>query len=154
MELLSSTWLVALVAFIIGAGIGILIFKGSHSDEVKIRKLEDDLEQKEHDMELYRQSVTAHFSRTSELVNNLTENYVEVYKHLAEGSETLVDPKNTPPLLGKQQANTLVSFINEAEEQAETDKEESPVEPPKDYAAKKAEEESETEETKTETSKA
>ncbi len=141
MDLLSSTWVIALAAFIIGAAIGILAYKGSYSDEAKIVELEDDLEQKKHDFELYQQSVTAHFSKTSELVNNLTENYVEVYKHLAEGSESLVDPKKKPPLLKQQQAKSLDAIISEKEDKSKTAGGKAATEPqaPKDYAAKEPE---------------
>lgn len=142
MELLGSTWVIALAAFMVGAAIGILAYKSSYSDEAKIVQLEDDLEQKEHDFELYQQSVTAHFSKTSELVHNLTENYVEVYKHLATGSETLVDTKKMPPLLKQQQAKTLDAFISEKEEKPDSAKDEkAEPQPPKDYAAKEAEDE-------------
>ena len=39
----------------------------------------------------YRQQVTKHFSKTAELVNNLTMNYRAVYEHLATSALSLCD---------------------------------------------------------------
>lgn len=43
----------------------------------------------EEEFESHKQSVDKHFATTSELVNDLTESYVKVYKHLSEGAEQL-----------------------------------------------------------------
>ncbi|MCP4388525.1 MAG: YhcB family protein, partial [Gammaproteobacteria bacterium] len=47
----------------------------------------------------YKVSVNEHFNKTSELVNDLTQNYVKVYQHLAEGAHTLGDSKTFNNLL-------------------------------------------------------
>jgi hypothetical protein len=135
MELLNTPWIIALAFFLIGTLVGALIFKNAYSDEVKIRQVEDDLEQKEHDFKLYQQSVTAHFSKTSELVHKLTEDYVEVYKHLAEGSDTLIDKNSKPAPLKQLQGQALDSIINEKGDQptAKQDASISEPQPPKDY---------------------
>ena len=132
MDLLNSIWFVAIVAFAAGTGLGLLLFNLLQSDDVKSRKLESQLQEVEHDFEIYKQTVTSHFNTTSELVHNLTEDYVKVYKHLSEGAEKLADPQQLTQHLGQQQPNALLSAMGDAEETA-ADKN-APVEPPKDYA--------------------
>lgn len=134
MDFFSASWLVTFFAFAAGIGIGVVIYKSMHSDDARARKLEEELDQVKHDYELYKQGVTQHFSKTSELVNDLTKDYVKVYKHLAESADKFADIQTTPELT-QQQSSTLVSFINEVEEAAESD-DTPPVEPPKDYAPK------------------
>lgn len=51
----------------------------------------------EEEFETHKENVDKHFETTSELVNELTESYVKVYKHLSEGAEQLggvVDMRN------------------------------------------------------------
>ncbi len=127
MDLFTSIWFVAIVAFIAGTGLGLVLFKTLQSDDVKSRKLESRLQEVEHDFDIYKQSVTSHFSTTSELVHNLTEDYVKVYKHLASGAEKLADSQVPAERLGQQQPNALLSEMTEAEPAM-------PAEPPKDYA--------------------
>ncbi len=137
MDLFSSSLLVAILAFAAGIAVGLAIYKFMHSDEARARKLQDELDQVKHDYEIYKQGVTQHFSKTSELVNNLTEDYVKVYKHLAESAESLTDVRMTPQL-SQQESSPMGSFINEVEKST-ADKSASAtetVEPPKDYAPK------------------
>ena len=44
-------------------------------------------------METYKASVNTHFNKTSDLVNELTQDYVKVYRHLAEGAQTLSETR-------------------------------------------------------------
>lgn len=41
--------------------------------------------------EVYREEVADHFVKTAELVNRLTDSYKEVFDHLREGADHLVD---------------------------------------------------------------
>ena len=55
------------------------------------------LEAVEEEFETHKTNVDQHFAKTSELVNELTESYVKVYKHLSDGAEQLggvVDMRN------------------------------------------------------------
>ena len=131
MDLLNSIWFVAVIAFAAGTGVGLFLFKVLQSDEVKSRKLESQLKQVEHDFEIYKESVTSHFNTTSELVHNLTEDYVKVYQHLSEGAEKLADPQQLTQQLGQQKPDALLSAMGEGDDETAKD---APVEPPKDYA--------------------
>ncbi len=138
MDFFSLSLLVALLAFATGIAVGLAIYKFMHSDDARARKLEDELIQLKQEHQDYKQGVTEHFSKTSDLVNNLTEDYVKVYKHLAESAESLTDVKITPQL-SQPESSPMVSFINEVENNTADDtpvKTEESVEPPKDYAPK------------------
>lgn len=138
MDYFSVGWLVTLFAFAIGIGVGIIFYRLKYSDEAKAQKLQDELDQVTKDFENYKKGVTEHFSKTSELVNNLTEDYVKVYKHLAESAEELTDVQITPQL-NAPQSSPMVSFINEVEDAAGESEKHEHVEPPKDYAPKEEE---------------
>jgi len=136
-DLLTSVWVVALLTFIIGVAIGAIAHKMLYSDESRAKKLEDELSQTRHDFDIYKEMVTSHYSKTSELVKDLTEDYVKVYQHLAEGAEKLTDTSSFEARLGQQQSNKLVSIIEKPEqESAADDKAAEALQPPRDYAPK------------------
>ncbi|MCF7980701.1 MAG: YhcB family protein [Pseudomonadales bacterium] len=138
MDYFSAGWLLALIVFVVGIGVGFFIYKLKYSDDARSQKLQDELARVTEDFENYKESVTEHFSKTSELVNNLTEDYVKVYKHLAKSAEALTDVQITPQLTSAK-SSPMVSFINEVENASgEAGKVES-IEPPKDYAPKEEE---------------
>lgn len=43
--------------------------------------------------ERFREEVNAHFVRSAQLINELTDSYKKVFDHLSDGAERLVDPK-------------------------------------------------------------
>ena len=63
----------------------------------------------------YKTSVNSHFDKTSELVNDLTQNYVKVYQHLAEGAQTLGDSRTLTNLLEQHQGKVLISVDDETD---------------------------------------
>lgn|GEM_PF-1757918 len=88
---------VAGIAVVIGLLIGwlatyLFIGRGPSKNE-----LTGKLAAVEEEFETHKENVDKHFETTSELVNELTESYVKVYKHLSEGAEQLggvVDMRN------------------------------------------------------------
>ena len=54
-----------------------------------------------------------HFDKTAELVNELTQDYVKVYKHLAEGAQALGDGRNFTNVLEQHQGKVLISVDGE-----------------------------------------
>jgi len=112
-ELLNSFWFVLIAAFVAGCVIGAVLYRALSHGPRDARKLKSDLEQAEAEFSAYKSSVTSHFSKTSELVNDLTQDYVKVYKHLAEGAQKLGEPKGTMDLL-EQQGKVLISVADTA----------------------------------------
>jgi uncharacterized membrane-anchored protein YhcB (DUF1043 family) len=85
MEEFSLVWLLigAAVGLVLG-GAGVfawLRYGGGGAAQSSARRRE----------EAYRQEVADHFVKTAELVNQLTDSYKEVFDHLREGADQLVD---------------------------------------------------------------
>ena len=55
----------------------------------RTRKLQEELDQLKDRFTDYRDQVTQHFMRTSELVQEMTQSYRAVYEHLALGAQNL-----------------------------------------------------------------
>lgn len=83
-------WLILISMLGVGALFGFVIgrSKGDVSAP-KVRELEKSLHQANEEMRGYRAQVTAHFEKTATLFNQLTNDYREVYEHLANSSNTL-----------------------------------------------------------------
>jgi hypothetical protein len=137
-DLLSSPWFFALIALFIGIGIGIFIHSSKYSDDNQTHKLKSEIQSLEQEFEQYKISVSDHFSTTSTLVNELTENYVKVYQHLSEGSQSLADADQTPLSLGLNSEPPLASVINRIEASSDKRQQDDDMEVPRDYAPKPA----------------
>ena len=124
------TWLTGLVIFIIGLGVGALLYKQLKSDEARVRSLEEQLENLEKEYETYKDNVHSHFNNTATLLNNLTDSYREVYRHMAAGAQALCPDYISEQLshsARNQEALTRDDF---------TDGQDRAVSPPLDYATK------------------
>ncbi|MDA9981579.1 DUF1043 family protein [Gammaproteobacteria bacterium] len=108
---MNSFWFVLIAAFAAGCVIGAVLYGALSHGTRDARKLKSDLEKSEAEFEAYKSSVSSHFSKTSELVNDLTQDYVKVYKHLAEGAQILGDPSGGMDLL-EQQDKVLLSVAD------------------------------------------
>lgn len=140
----SSVWIIGIVALAIGALIGYLIGR-ANSDNGQQKELMEQLEETQQELNGYKAQVDNHFIRTAELVNNLTESYKEVHEHLANSAQTLCKDS-----VGAQrlEASSLQPRLTESASPAAEAVEVKPVkpaasnvEPPRDYAPKKADDE-------------
>ncbi len=134
--------IVACSALFFGGIIGLLIGRASSSPEQQ-HKLQKDLDSANRELNTYKEQVTEHFSRTAELVNNLTESYRDVHQHLANSADTLcegeqlirrIEEKPSPAAAPEQNSEDTPT----AEEPEETSSNSGAVEEPKDYAPKPA----------------
>ena len=110
MESINSFWLVVVAAFAAGCAIGALVFGTMSLGSKDAKKLKAELEEKEQELQTYKSSVAGHFNKTSELVNELTQDYVKVYKHLSEGARNLGGPRDDMNLLEQQQGGVLINI--------------------------------------------
>ena len=60
-------------------------------------------------MNHYKAGVTEHFDKTAELVNDLAQNYVKVYQHLADGAQTLGASKTFKDLMEQHQGKVAIA---------------------------------------------
>ncbi|WP_432470681.1 YhcB family protein [Amphritea sp. HPY] len=149
----NSVWIIGIVTLAVGALIGYLLGRSGENSN-KQQQLIDQLNESQRELTEYKDQVNNHFEQTADLVNNLTESYKAVHQHLAKGSEALCLTEHTPVELDKAPLQSRIQDNPETEAKAEiptvTDEVSSPesapaepevVEPPRDYAPKKADEE-------------
>lgn len=79
-----------LVALIVGGILSRVILKRDGQDRTSLRRQLDELK-KQH--QGYQISVTEHFSRTSELIEEMNKNYSKIQTHLSRGSEQFINPE-------------------------------------------------------------
>lgn len=117
MEYAYSVWQIGAIALVAGVLIGALAYRLFAPSVKQADQVKSELDQAKEEMESYRQSVNSHFNKTSELVNNLTQDYVKVYQHLADGAQTLGDSKTFNNLL--EQPGRVVISVDETPKRAE-----------------------------------
>lgn len=86
-DLLPWSWITGLLILCLGGLAGFFIArqtKGKHT-----RQLEQDLESTRKELAEYRHNVDRHFLKTSLLFNKLTDDYREIYEHMATGAQRL-----------------------------------------------------------------
>jgi uncharacterized membrane-anchored protein YhcB (DUF1043 family) len=87
------------MAALIGGGALVLGFlvggwwrRGRDEDRRTVVRLERELSEARTDLERYRESVSQHFEKSSDLFRDLTSQYSSLYTHLAEGARDLARP--------------------------------------------------------------
>ena len=113
MEYVYSVWQISIFALIVGAMIGALAYRLLAPSVKQTGKIKTELDETREELNSYKASVNQHFSKTSELVNDLTQNYVKVYQHLAEGAQTLGDSKTFTNLLEQHQGRVSIAVDDE-----------------------------------------
>jgi len=106
-------WLFATGALIGGGIIGAIVYRNLAPGKKKTDDLRAELDAARLEMETYKTSVNSHFDKTAELVNGLTQDYVKVYKHLAEGAQALGDGRDFANVLEQHQGKVLISVDSE-----------------------------------------
>lgn len=152
-QLTEYIWLIGAVALIIGGLIGFMVGSSGCS---KSSKLSSQLEEAQKNLDNYKAEVNAHFEKTAELVNNLTNSYKDVHQHLASGAQGLCQSDSIDLALEAAIPNRLESASGvdnlassestpvpeDNSEESLTDEQLEPsIDSPKDYAPKDPEEE-------------
>jgi uncharacterized membrane-anchored protein YhcB (DUF1043 family) len=115
-ESIDPVWLFGSIALVAGVLLGILGNRLLSPSSDDIDKLQVELVQAREEMALYKTNVNTHFSKTSDLVNELTQDYVKVYRHLAEGAQTLSDTREFTQVLDQPRGQVLISVAKETDE--------------------------------------
>ena len=114
MEIEYSVWQIGLISLIAGALIGALAYRYFAPSIKQADKVRSELDEAREEFDEYKAGVSQHFDKTGELVNELAQNYVKVYQHLAEGAQTLGAGKSFPELL-EQQNRTSIGVTDNSE---------------------------------------
>jgi hypothetical protein len=115
-DAIEPVWLFGAIVLACGIFIGMLINRLLNSSTADVDQLKSDLERERAEMERYKASVNSHFNKTSDLVKELTQDYVKVYQHLAEGAQTLSDTPEFTQVLEQPQGRVLISVESDADE--------------------------------------
>lgn len=113
MDYVNSVWQIGIIALVAGAMIGALAYRLLAPSMKQVDKIKFELDLAREELSSYKASVNSHFHKTSELVNDLTQNYVKVYRHLAEGAQTLGDSSTLTNLLQQHQGKVVISVDDE-----------------------------------------
>jgi len=115
-ESIDPVWLFGGIALVCGIMLGVLLLRLLNPAAGDVAKLQAELEQARSEMESYKASVNTHFNKTSDLVNELTQDYVKVYRHLAEGAQTLSETREFTQVLDQPSGRVLISVEAETEQ--------------------------------------
>jgi uncharacterized membrane-anchored protein YhcB (DUF1043 family) len=94
----SPLWVIGILALLIGIVLGGMITYSLMTRNGRTRQLQLELNQLKENFQDYRDQVTHHFMRTSELVQEMTHSYRSVYEHLASGAQHLCANSGSTPL--------------------------------------------------------
>jgi hypothetical protein len=94
----STFWAIGILSFLIGIALGWIITYTLVARHGRSHQLQMELDQLKESFRDYRDQVTHHFMRTSELVQEMTHSYRSVYEHLASGAQHLCGDPDLAPL--------------------------------------------------------
>ncbi|MGD8174611.1 YhcB family protein [Marinimicrobium sp. ARAG 43.8] len=124
----SGTLIITALICLLGGGVlGAVLYRLTESRSQN-KTLEERVQKAESELKRYQQDVAEHFAKTSDLVNNLTQSYRDVYEHLANSALKL-----TTPALSRQILDSANTHLLGTEK---TYFEDAQVEAPKDWAPK------------------
>lgn len=136
--------LIAIGCLTAGVIIGVIAtYRFSSASPVKIRRLQEELDELQETHKAYKDNVSDHFSTTAELVQQMTESYRDVYHHLASGAQSLCDHEIANKMLPAGENNRLFQEEpandqnGEAVDRRESVRHQASVEPPRDYAERR-----------------
>ncbi|ROQ19547.1 MULTISPECIES: YhcB family protein [Marinimicrobium] len=117
----------ALICLLGGGALGAVLYKLTDSGS-RSKELEERVLRAEDELKRYQQDVSEHFAKTSELVNNLTQSYRDVYEHLANSALKLTTPALSRQILDSANTQLLGSEKTYLSEEH--------IEAPRDWAPK------------------
>ena len=111
----TSLWVVGMLSFALGTILGCIgayLFLGRNNHTARLQEELSELRERFSD---YRDQVSQHFMRTSELVQEMTQSYRAVYEHLATGAQELCEEEVDAPSLDAPDASLLAAGVQSAD---------------------------------------
>ncbi len=108
-ELSVMAWLGGAIILAIGGGAG--FFVARQIKDKRTLELEQQLETTQNKLTEYQEDVNRHFLKTSLLFSKLTDNYRDVYEHLATGAQKLCNEKPLISALDLPEAKILTAAV-------------------------------------------
>ncbi|MTH45649.1 Z-ring associated protein ZapG [Intestinirhabdus alba] len=117
------TWEYALIGLIVGIIIGAVAMRFGNRKLRQQQALQYELEKNKKELEDYRNELVSHFAHSAQLLDNMADDYRQLYQHMAKSSSSLL-PEMT--------AETNPFRNRLAESEASNDQ--APVQMPRDYS--------------------
>lgn len=109
-EISLLAWMGGAIVFAIGGGAGFFIAR--QIKDKRTLELEQQLLATQNKLSDYQGEVNRHFLKSSLLFNKLTDNYREVYEHLATGAQKLCNEKPITPALDLPDTKILSAAVS------------------------------------------
>ena len=114
---IDPVWVFGGIVLLAGVLLGVFICRRFTPTITDVDELRVKLEHSRSELDRYRDSVNGHFNKTSDLVNDLTQDFVKVYRHLAEGAQTLSDAPEFSHVLEHRKGEVPISMEEEVSSQ-------------------------------------
>jgi len=119
-------WIIVVGGFAIGIIGGYFLGHSANDNTGLGKEVEAELQGVQEELNLYRQEVTHHFSRTAELFNAMTSDYRSLYQHLADGAQKFcAADAQLPDSMAKLEPLVAQDAVSEAEVATESGEQES-----------------------------
>jgi len=114
------TWVLYLsIGVIAGFAAGFYFSHLNDGNKKKCEDLEGQLTNAKDEISSYKQNVTNHFVKTSNLINNMTDSYRAIYDHMSEGAKSLCPESLIDNPVGKFQLDIPKAILIETDLSAE-----------------------------------
>lgn len=130
MTLADTSWILILLAFLIGAGLGALAYHFTHANAAHNLRVQHQLTEKELELNQLREGLNDHFSRTADGLNALSKQLQEMEQHVRKDAEYLCSDQSVVQRLTEDKASKA-SEPSHLEDLQETPED---IAPPKDYS--------------------
>lgn len=130
MTLADTSWILILLAFFIGAGLGALAYHFTHANAAHNLHVQHQLTEKELELNQLREGLNDHFSRTADGLNALSKQLQEMEHNVRKDAEYLCSDQTVVQRL-TESTTSKVNEPHELEDLQETSEE---VAAPKDYS--------------------
>lgn len=117
------TWEYALIGLVVGLIIGAIAMRFGNSKLRQQQALQYELEKSKKELVEYREELVSHFARSAELLDNMANDYRQLYQHMAKSSSNLLPDVSA-------EANPFLARLNESE----ASNDQTPVQMPRDYS--------------------
>ncbi len=78
------TWEYALIGLVVGIIIGAVAMRFGNRKLRQQQALQFELEKNKAELEEYREELVSHFARSAELLDNMADDYRQLYQHMAK----------------------------------------------------------------------
>lgn len=83
-------WECTLIGLVVGMIIGAVTMRFGNHKLRQQQTLQHELERSKAELDEYREKLTKYFVRSAELLDNMADDYRQLYQHIAENSNSLV----------------------------------------------------------------